>query len=154
MSMIFFISGRSDATQQVNNFSNVEADLEQESEWLKWVIEEPAQNLDMGPETSIDLPECCSNNTCNIDENLHHQTVLEYISGYILKRFKCDPGQSQWINKVSKGGLRLPSNSFQEAINKLELVFKECNGCKGIYRGKDYINYHVNMTDHVDLYTN
>lgn len=52
---------------------------------------------------------------------------------------------------MSKGGLRIPSSSFQEAINQLELVFKESNGCKNIYRGKDFVNYHINLSDHVDL---
>lgn len=83
---------------------------------------------------------------------MHHTPVLEYIAGYILKRFKieCEPGNSKWIRNVSKGGLRIPSASFTEAVNQLEQVFKLLNGCN-IYRGKDYVNHHISSEEHVNL---
>lgn len=79
--------------------------------------------------------------------------VLEYISGYILKKFyiECEPGDSRWIRNVSKGSLRIPSDSFKEAISQLEVIFKLSNGCNNIYRGKDFVNYHVNLCNHIDL---
>lgn len=69
------ILGRSDATQQLTNYSNIEPEpeLEQGSEWSKWQIQKPVQDPDIEPEPDLDLPECFLSNTCNIDEKLHNQ---------------------------------------------------------------------------------
>lgn len=137
----------------MTNYSNIESIAEPDSEWYVWETQETEKEVAEEAEPPVELPDCCLNGDCDIDEELHHVPVLEYITGYILKKFfvQCAQGESKWIQKVSKGGLRIPNKQFNEAIQQLELVFKQNNGCKNIYRGKDFIQYHVQKATHVDL---
>lgn len=52
--------------------------------------------------------------------------VVEYIGGFIIKKLKdCEnvPGQSDWINLVGIGGLKVPSVKLVGELKKLELLF-------------------------------
>lgn len=99
-----------------------------------------------------DLPQCCLGHDCNSNETVLNEPVLQYVGGYIIKKLflKDEVGTSKWISYITKGGLRTPSDAFNARIKQLEEVFLKLNGCKTIYHGMDYINYHISNSKHVD----
>lgn len=60
--------------------------------------------------------------------------ALEYLSGYVCHKTNQDleavDTTDSWVAKVSEGGLKIPDERVQEAVMKLETIFKCTNGTK------------------------
>lgn len=101
----------------------------------------------------------------NIDE-LGETTydALEYWAGYIIKKLDCEnDGQITsreknqnswtWVNEVSKGGLIKPSQEIMLKLKLLEQIFIKLND-KNINIRCDYLKYHFNECDKIDILEN
>ena len=85
-----------------------------------------------------DSPESDSNdgvledlNESNFDDiGIFQEDALEYISGYIIRKlnleeYECHENSYTWVDQVSKGSLKKPSNGFLNNIKLLESVFNK-----------------------------
>lgn len=71
-----------------------------------------------------------SNLKLAIDKIGLYKDVLEYISGYIIKRLKLseyeekdDPSVGSFLSYVNQGGLKIPKRSFNDTMVQLENIF-------------------------------
>lgn len=96
----------------------------------------------------------------NTQDDFEHDSI-EYLAGYIAK--KLNLGQNYvyeggigsqssytWVDEISQGGLRKPTDSFINKINELNNVFNLINR-ESILIQENYIKHHTNLSDHVDL---
>lgn len=118
---------RSDATQQLANYStNIEAN-DDESTWLKVESFEEFQLNMVKDDMKEDLVESVPEFALYSDSE-----VIQYIAVYLIKKLKLNecadknrPTGETFLYYVNNGGLKILKADFQDKIEQLEVVFKE-----------------------------
>lgn len=91
------------------------------------------ESEDLGFEEAVP---CCStyNDAASNFEDIDdlHEDDLEYIAGYIIQKqnlteFQCNQNSFTWVDEISKGFLKKPSNQFVSNLKQLENIFKGKN---------------------------
>lgn len=96
-----------------------------------------------------------------VDYDDLHEDALEYVAGYIARRLKLGEdyvypsGMSSqstytWIDELSEGGLKKPTEEFLTKLKKLELIFNVINK-DNINTNSNYLSNLLSKVKHNDL---
>lgn len=91
------------------------------------------ESEDLGFEEAV--PSCSTfNDAASNFEDIDdlQEDALEYIAGYIIQKqnlteFQCNQNSFTWVDEISKGFLKKPSNQFVSNLKQLENILKEIN---------------------------
>lgn len=114
-----------DETGWLNSPSTMEisvgTDIEEAQDYNQELPAEFTENYDDLDEANVD------------DIGVLQEDALEYVAGYIIRKHNLEEFEHcrssfSWVDQVSKGFLKKPSESFLEQLKKLEAIFFKMNG--------------------------
>uniref|UniRef100_Q7M4J6 P element homolog (Lu-P1 element) n=1 Tax=Lucilia cuprina TaxID=7375 RepID=Q7M4J6_LUCCU len=154
-------------TEYLNGTGNVEND---NTEWLNSTnftitslakVDEVSEEIHLDCQAPISIHAPTEEQFLDLDETdlddigILQEDALEYISGYIIRKhnleeYQCRENTFTWVDEVSKGSLKKPSNFFLQKIKSLEVVFYNVNG-REISHRTNLRQHLLNESSYVDL---
>lgn len=163
------VTGRSDSTQQLTSFGNVEGTdedfidlnvgctsdlMEVEEDNFLDDCEQISDLEEDGGDVDIDCHTTRDHNYAQSDDNRLSDDGMEYLTGFVCHKTNQVVSEEfdaeSWVAKVSEGGLKIPDRVAKGAARHLEKIFQQTNGQR-ICEKPGIINRMLKRADKVDI---